>query len=169
MALDCHFGTCYRHYIFNVAAERYTPKANELAEDKCMCQCVPPHEHFIPLWWAGSEMLICIAVRTCVLLIKQIPLAHIWRVINFRSGRSEISRLCHNDFSRRIDVKLSSNCEMSEGEFVTILNRKTAHIHTIKLTSSYSNLTSENKFLSPLNKTVEFFGVVCFGVFLHAK
>lgn len=48
-APDCNFRTCYRHYNFNVAVEIYTPQANELAEDMCICQRILPHEHFIAL------------------------------------------------------------------------------------------------------------------------
>lgn len=72
MAHDCNFRTCYRHYNFNVAVERYTAQANELAEDKCMCQCILPHEDFIALWCIDSEMLTCFAALSCVLLIKDL-------------------------------------------------------------------------------------------------
>lgn len=71
-AHGCNFRTCYRHYNFNVAVERYTPQANELAEDLCMCQGIAPHENFIAPWQADSEILISDAVCTCVLLIKEL-------------------------------------------------------------------------------------------------
>lgn len=123
---DCNFRTCNRHYNLNVTVEIYTPQANE-------------HVH-VPVCsstWAFHRSLtgrdaklrrspyLCLAHQGP----QQIPLAYIWRVIDFGPGGSEFNCLCHNGFSRCKNVKLSSNSEMSEGEFVTILNSKLALIY----------------------------------------